>query len=62
MYQLSHLLSEQRALLTSMGNSGGEPVLQVGMNKAQEEKRIESLKTVAESLDSCPVRLYIILF
>lgn len=54
MYQLSHLLSEQRALLGSMGNSGAEPVLQAGMTKAQEEKRLATISSVRESIEACP--------
>lgn len=56
MYQLSHLLSEQRALLGSMGNSGAEPVLQTGMSKVQEEKRRAALNAVSEAIEFCPVR------
>lgn len=54
MYQLSHLLSEQRALLGSMSNSGAEPVLQAGGSKAQEEKRIATLSAILEVIESCP--------
>uniref|UniRef100_A0A0A9YHQ1 Exocyst complex component 8 n=1 Tax=Lygus hesperus TaxID=30085 RepID=A0A0A9YHQ1_LYGHE len=53
MYQLSHLLSEQRALLTSMASV--PPPLEVAESSGKEEKRTDTLKTVMEKVEACPV-------
>ncbi|KAK9500474.1 hypothetical protein O3M35_001731 [Rhynocoris fuscipes] len=51
MYQLSHLLSEQRALLGSMGSS--PPPLEVAEERGSEEKRLGTLSAIAERVQSC---------
>lgn len=51
MYQLSHLLSEQRALLGSMGSS--PPPLEVAEERGSEEKRLATLAAISERVQSC---------
>ncbi|BET00592.1 Vps51/Vps67 [Nesidiocoris tenuis] len=53
MYQLSHLLSEQRALLTSMASV--PPPLEVAESSGIEEKRMDVLKTIMGNVENCPV-------
>lgn len=53
MYQLSHLLSEQRALLGSMGSS--PPPLEVAEERGSEEKRLATLAAISERVQSCIV-------
>lgn len=68
MYQLSHLLSEQRSLLTFLSNTsvlGDETplVLEADSNKQngeehEEEARRHKLATILENVEGCGVSLF----
>lgn len=67
MYQLSHLLTEQRALLAGMGNAplAQQPNEQEGKlqsvaeeKEAKEVKRISALTQICDKVEGCIVSYY----
>lgn len=61
MYQLSHMLTEQRTLLSMLASSSlaPAPTLESPQQESKtEDRRVNLLATIAEKVEGCVVSIY----